>query len=151
MSHKVRRATDPSERFAISEVPEVQEVQDIKLEIDALKGEHPEVFMRLAELIDRYNMAVDAAEKVIRGRGISCGPFQNISTTVKYDAEKMFDELGSEMFFEAGGKTEKKTVYSVDREKVETAINTGKIPEDCVAHFRTVSRSYKKPEKLVAP
>jgi hypothetical protein len=141
----------PGPKIAISDVPEVQEVQDLKLELDALKGEFPEVFMRLADLADRYNTAVERAEKIVRARGISCGPFINYSASMKYDAEKMYEELGEELFFETGGSVEHVATYKVDKDRVEAAVQSGKIPEESIEGFRTVARTYRKPSKLELP
>ena len=143
-----KRAVTPGEKVAISDVPQVQKVMDLKLEIDALKGEFPEVFMRLADLVDRYNTAVEDAEKIVRATGITCGPFVNFSSSVRYNAEKMYDELGEELFFKAGGKLAEIPVYSVDKEVLEASIQNGTVPEETLEHFRTLERKYKKPEKL---
>jgi hypothetical protein len=141
----------PGPKVPISDVPEVQKVMDLKMEIDALKGEFPEAFMRFADLIDRYNTAVEDAEKVVRARGITCGPFVNSSATMKYDAKKMYDELGEELFLEVGGKIDTVTTYVVDKETLEPAIQSGKVPEETLEHFRALTRSYKVPKRAELP
>ena len=40
-------------RVPISEISEVQEVVDLRQEIEAVKAQHPYVYMKLADLIDR--------------------------------------------------------------------------------------------------
>lgn len=146
---KLRPSTaKPAERVAITSISEVQLAMDLKMEIDALKGEHPEVFLRLADLIDRYNTAVDDADKVVRAKGVSCGPFTNSGNAVKYNPDKMYDELGEELFLKAGGSVASVPVYTVNKETLEAAIQSGEIPEESVEHFRTVEKRYKKPTKL---
>lgn len=145
------QAATPGPKLAISAIPEVEEVMDIKLEIDTLKGEYPEVFMRLTDLVDRYNTALEKAEKTVRAQEVSCGPFINFSATVKYDAEAMYDEIGEKLFFEIGGKVEHVATYKVDKDQVEAAIQTGKIPQESIESFRSIERKYKKPPKLELP
>lgn len=141
----------PGPVVPVAEVPEVQKAMDLKFEIDALKGEFPEAFMRLQDLVDRYNAAVEEAEKVVRSRGITCGPFVNSTATMKYDGQKMYDELGEDMFLQVGGSVEKVSNYKVDKDKLEAAITSGKVPEETLEHFRTLSRSYRIPPKALVP
>jgi hypothetical protein len=141
----------PADKVSISEVPEVQEVMDLKLELDALKGEFPEVFMRLADLTDKYNTALERAEKTVRAQELSCGPFVNFSATVKYNAEKMYEELGEELFFEIGGSVTHDPTYKVDKDLAEAALQAGKIPQESIEQFRSIERKYKKPPKLEIP
>lgn len=135
-------------KVPISSIAAVQLVVDLRAEINALRAEHPEVFSCLDDLLDRYNTAVSEAEKVVRAEGVTCGPFENFSVSVKYDAAKMYEELGEEMFLEVGGSMPTKVVYELDRGRVEAAIASGKIPEETLEHFRSVSRSYHKPDKM---
>jgi len=144
------KSTAKGKRVPIAEIDSVQKLADLKMEIDGLKAEHPEVFMKYADLVDRYNTVLEEAEKEVRARGVSCGDFDNYSTSVKFDAVKMFEELGEDMFIAAGGIMNKKTVYEVDPKKVEAAIANGTVPEDCVDNFREVRRNYRKPDKLSA-
>lgn len=145
------QVTQTGGKVAISDIPEVQEAMDLKLEMDALKGEFPEVFMRLADLADKYNTAVDKAEKVVRARGVTCGPFVNISSTVKYNAEKMYEEIGEELFYEIGGKVEHVATYKVDKDQVEAAVLSNKIPQESLEEFRTIENRYRKPPKVELP
>ena len=144
------QSTAKGKRLPIAEVPAVQQLADLKVEIDSLKAEFPEVFMKYADLVDRYNTVLEEAEKEVRTKGVSCGDFDNYSTSVKYDPVKMFEELGEDMFLKSGGTMSDKTVYEVDPKKVEAAIANGTIPEECVDNFRDVRRNYRKPTKLSA-
>lgn len=136
-------------RVPADQIPEVQEYLDIKQQLDALKAEHPDVFMLYTDLVDRYNTALEAAENAVRGQGVSCGPFENFSVSHKYDAQKMLDELGEELFLACGGAVGTKPSYTVDVATVEAAIASGKIPPATLDNFRAVSRSYKTPKKIV--
>jgi len=137
-----------AQRIPITEIPEVQEVVDLRQEIEAIKAENPEVFIRLADLVDRYNTALEIASNVVRTREVTCGPFENFSVSTKYDAAKMRDEIGEELFLQCGGSTSKVEVLKVDPAIVDAAIANGKIPKECIQYFRTVSRSYHKPDPI---
>lgn len=144
------QSTAKGKRLPIGDVESVQKMADLKVEIDALKAEYPEVFMKYADLVDRYNTALEEAEKEVRAKAVSCGDFDNYSTSVKFDPVKMFEELGEDMFLASGGTMSNKTVYEVDPKKVEAAIANGTVPEECVDNFRDVRRNYRKPSKLSA-
>lgn len=140
--------TSKGKRVPIGEIPAVQEMKDLKMQIDSLKAEHPHVFMQYQDLVDQYNAKLEEAEKEVRAQGVSCGDFDNYSVSVKFKADKMFEELGEEMFLQNGGAMTQKTEYTVDQKRVEAAIAAGAIPEDCVDNFREVRRNYHKPDKL---
>ncbi len=139
--------TDKAKRVSIGEIPEVQELLDLEQEINALKAEHSDVFVQYQDLIDRYNTKLEEADKKVRSEGVTCGPFENYSVGVKFIANKMFEELGEELFLKAGGIMETRTIYDVDPAKVVAAIANKTIPEECVDQFREVRRNYHAPKK----
>jgi len=141
-------STDKGERVPIGNIPEVQEFMDIENDIAQLKAAHYDVFSQLDDLIDRRNTALEKAEKEVRARGVTCGPFENFTAKTVYDAEKMYDELGHEQFLAVGGIIKNVTKYEVDKEKVELAIAQKKIPKECVQEFRTVQKAYHVPDKI---
>ncbi len=152
MSGKTKSLTvSNAKRISSDEVPEVKELEAIIDEITALKADNPDVFARLRDLGERYNSALELAEKVVRAKEVTCGPFENFSTVVIYDAEKMYDELGHDLYFEIGGTTEQRTVYNVQKDRVEAAIAAKKISPESLDEFRTVQRKYKKPGGFVLP
>lgn len=136
------------ERNAVASIPEVQKVIDLKQDIDALKANHPEVFIQLADLVDRYNAALEEALNVVRAKGVSCGPFENFSVSVKYDPVKMYEEVGEELFLKCGGSSARVKQLKVDPDVVAAAIAAKTIPEACVEHFRSVTRNYHKPDPI---
>lgn len=140
--------TSKGKRVPIGDIPAVQELTDLKMEIDALKTEHADVFMQYSDLVDRYNAKLEEAEKEVRAKGVSCGAFDNYSVSVKYNPTKMFDELGEEMFLRTGGVMGTVTEYKVDPRRVEAAIASGEIPDECVDNIREVRRNYHQPKKL---
>lgn len=142
-------AVENGARLPADSIPEVSAFLDIQERLLAIKVDNPEVFRQFDDLVEQYNTALEAAEKVVRNREISCGPFENYSTKAKIDAEKMYEELGEALFLQCGGVMRKKTVYEVDTNRVAAAIAAGKIPDVCVPEFQTVQRSYHIPKKIV--
>lgn len=139
-----------AKRVAVSDIPEVEEYVDLKRELDSFKAEHETVFIQFADMVDRYNTALEAAEIAVRAKGVTCGPFENFSISTKIDATKMLEELGMELFHEVGGKSIVKTVYEVDSAEVKAAIASQKIPPECVPNFVKESPSYHVPVKINA-
>lgn len=147
-SPKSKAKSDETKRISANDVVEVAEFLDIQQELTAIKAEYPEVFRMYAEIAERYNAALEAADKAVRAKGVSCGPFDCYSSHPKYNGEKMYEELGEKLFLACGGSMQKRIEYSVDKAKVEAAIASGKIPEECVPEFKSTQRSYHKPEPI---
>lgn len=147
-SKKSPRKPHTMKKVPISDIPEVQEFVDLDTELQQFKAAHHDVFMPYADLVDRRNTALEAAEKVVRSRGVTCGPFINHSTRVTYNAEKMIEELGEDLFFELGGQIVQKPEYTIDKEALEKAIATKKIPAESLEYFRTESPAYRKPKPI---
>lgn len=139
------------ERVPVSSMSEVQEFEDAKLELTEFCVKHSEIFSEYRDLVEQYNTALEAAEKAVRAKGVSCGPFDNYSSSVSYDASRMYEMLGEENFLKFGGQIVQRTAYEVDKEKVSRHILAGDIPEECFEEFQEVRRSYRSPKKLNAP
>lgn len=137
-----------AKRVSVAEIQEVQDLVDLKQEIESLKAEYPEVFMRLADLVDRYNSALELAANTVRSMEVSCGPFDNYSASIKYNPERMYEELGEDLFLASGGSIGTVKQYKADPNIVEAAIASGKVPTQCVDEFRSVSRNYHQPNKI---
>jgi hypothetical protein len=134
-----------------SEIPELVELGRLASEIEALAREHAEVFERYRVLVEKYNAELELAEKIVRARGVSSGPFVNTSVSLLYDAKTLCNMLGREVFRSVGGTITTRQVYEVDRDELERAIARGLVPTEHLGAFITAVRNYKKPEKLSAP
>lgn len=145
---KTTPAVENGARLPAEAIPEVSAFLDIQEQLMAIRVDNPEVFRQFDDLVEQYNAALEAADKVVRLKGVSCGPFDNYTTKIDNDAEKMFEELGEERFLQCGGSITKQTVYSVDKNRVEAAIASGKIPQECLAEFQTTKRAYHVPKKI---
>ncbi len=133
------------------EVPEVVEFLDAQDAIQAFKAEHPEVFEQLSQLVERYNTALEQADKACRSREVSSGPFNLYQFTTKYNAEALFNAVGRDAFLAMGGKLETVTQFSVDRGRLEACIAQGKLPNEVVAHVRKETPNFHEPDKLAVP
>jgi hypothetical protein len=146
---KTTPAVENGARLPAEAIPEVSAYLDVQEQLMALRVDNPDVFRQFDDLVEQHNTALEAAEKVVRLKGISCGPFDNYSTKINNDADKMYEELGEELFLQCGGSVSKKTVYAVDKNRVEAAIASGKIPQECLAEFQTTARTYHIPKKII--
>lgn len=136
----------------VNAIPEVESFEKIAKELDQFKADNTEFFETLQEIVDRYNAARDRAEKAVRAKQVSCGPFQLTGRpSVSYKGEVLYEEMGRDWFFEHGGTTTQVTKYEMDKSKAEAAYTAGLIPEEVVAKARTVKASYHKPEKVELP
>jgi hypothetical protein len=131
-----------------SEIPEVQQFMEIQEYYEKFKAQNPEFFRVLDEVQEQFNTRLDAAEKAVRRRKVSCGPFQVHSEYFKYNADALWEATGEETFHEVGGKSETVRKLSVDKTKLELAIGVGRIPEDVANTVRTHQVTYRKIDKL---
>ena len=133
------------------EVPEVIEFLDAQEALQAFKEEHAAVFAEFGALAERYNAALENADKACRGREISCGPMQLYQFSTKYDAEALYNAVGRDKFLEMGGRISTKTAYDVDKGRLEVVIAQNKLPKDTVDQVRKETPNFHKPEKLILP
>jgi len=134
-----------------SEVREVAEFQEAEERLKAFKEKNTRVFEQAEGLVAEYNQKLEAAEKAVRQRGISCGPFDLYQWQTTYDAKALYDAVGREKFIQMGGILSTQTVYDVDKGRVRSAVDSGQVPEDVVGVFVKNSPRYHKPDKISMP
>jgi hypothetical protein len=130
------------------EIPEVAVLEEVTQRINNFMGTHDNIFNTYGELVDEYNAALSKAEKVVREKGISAGPFQISREYDEYDADKLFELVGREEFLKLGGTENTKRVLSVDKVKLRSFIAAGKVPEAVVEAIRTQTKKYSSPKPL---
>jgi hypothetical protein len=135
----------------VDQIPEVAAYQDVKARYEAFKTANPEFFRFLSELQEEMNQKLEAAEKSVRAKKVSCGDFELFQFKTTYDAEELLQALGRDRFLEVGGTMTTQTVYGVDKARVEASIASGGIAQDVAERVRTKSPSYHKPTKLEIP
>lgn len=141
MSQKAKKVPE-------NQIPEVEHFLQVKERIENLKEAYPEVFEQLGQLAQDYNQALEAADKVVRAKKVSCGPFDLYQWQTRYNPEKLYEELGRDEFLKVGGTIKTITTYDVDKAKLEAHITSGVIASEVVEVVRDVSPRYKKPEKI---
>lgn len=133
--------------------PEILELEQCMQEITELKEAYPDVFSLYAELIERYNTALESASKQVRGEGACCdvGPFKYLRTQVRYDADVLFEELGMQQFLEYGGSVKTAPQYHVDGARFDAKAANGSLPESVIKRIRRETHFYQAPKKIDAP
>ncbi len=129
-------------------ISEVAAFVESKNRIERLKEAYPEVFEQFDMLKEDYNAKLQAAEKAVRARGVSCGPFTILSTSTTYDAGKLFEHLGRKEFLANGGTEKTVTKYEIDKARLEASIAQGKIKKEVVDEVKSVTHRYRKPGEI---
>jgi len=137
-----RNPVDPNE------IPEVAAYVESKEMLETFKANHAQVFTTYEQLAEDLNQKMNAADKIIRARGVSSSDWDLYQTQTKVDAEGLFNALGMDMFLQVGGKTTTKTVYSADKAKVEAAAARGDIPKSVADDVINESPRYHAPTPL---
>lgn len=131
-----------------SQVPDVLNFLTAVAELETFRALHGDIFDQYAQLVERYNQTLEAADKKVRALGITCGPFDRYQTSTSYDPKALYDAVGHDRFLQVGGDVHTEKVFKIDKAKVEVAIEQGRIPQEAVDSFRTISPRYHKPEKI---
>ena len=133
----------------VEAVPEVAEYQEVRARYAAFRSANPEFFQYLDALQEELNQKMQAAEKVVRAREISCGDFELYQFQTKYSPEELLQALGRDKFLQVGGTMTTQTVYGVEKARLEAAIRCGDIPAEVAARVVIKSPRFHKPEPLV--
>jgi hypothetical protein len=136
---------------APKEVPEVIEFLDAQDAMNAFKEEHAPIFEQFRVLAERYNAALQQADKACRSQSVSCGPFDLYQFTTKYDAEALHNAVGRDKFLLLGGKISTQTVYGIDKGRIDACIAQNKILPEVVELVRKETPAYHKPDQVVLP
>lgn len=140
-----------AETIAIESIPEVLDYMDAKENLEAFYARNPALIAELRSLAEDYNTKLQAAEKVVRGKMVTCGPFDQYQTSVSYDPEKLFNALGRTGFLKIGGTVRTVSEYVIDKKSVEAAIAKQAIPEEVLETVAKVKRNYHVPDPVVLP
>lgn len=135
----------------IEEVPEVAQFEAVKSKYEAFREANPEFFQYLEGIMTEYNIAHESAMKAVRARGVSAGDFILYQFATKYDPDALFDSMPRDEALAVGGIESTRTVRSVDKARVDSAIASGAIPSTVAPRIRTNEPRYKKPSKMELP
>lgn len=135
----------------VEEIPEVVRFAEVQARYEAFKAANPEFFDYLNAVTEEYNAAWEDAEKAVKSRQASCGDFILYQFATKYKPDILFQALGHDRFLAAGGVVQTKTVYEVDKTRVDSSIASGVIPPAVAEQVRVQEARYHKPNKLELP
>jgi hypothetical protein len=134
-----------------STFPEVRAFLKAKKALDELRATSPRFFEDLRAIAELWNPTLDAADKVVRAAGVSCGPFELYSHVTKYSANALLIAVGEGRFQVFGGATENVPEHTIDKEAFKALVAQGKVANEIIAAVVTHEPRYHKPEKIVLP
>jgi hypothetical protein len=129
-------------------VPEVAAFEEAAAQLAQFRAANQQVFDEYEERARDLNQKMQAADKVVRSKQVSCGSWEWYQTQVSYDADALYEALGREKFMQVGGKLQTTTKRSVDKTKVEAAIARKDIPQKVVEHIKKESPRYHAPKPI---
>lgn len=110
--------------------------------------QYPQAYSELLELQSDYNATRDAAEKILRAHGKSEGPFQIKSSRLSYDAEKLYDEVGKEVFLALGGEISTNVSFKIDSTTLQSKIAAKKVDPAVIESISKPVHVFDAPKKL---
>ena len=130
----------------VDSIPAVGEYIDRQGMLEAFMENHKGIFDTYHVLQASVAQSLEAADKIVRAQGVSCGPWDRYAIRTTYNAEALYEALGREGFLSIGGKLVTKTGYEVEGKRLETAIARGEIPQDIVDSVKKEVASYHAPK-----
>jgi hypothetical protein len=134
--------TDPSE------LPEVQAYIEAVDMLNAFRDQHPKIFEAYGALVDDMNQKLQAADKAVRAKGVSCGPWEHYQNQEKFDPQALYEALGRDDFLKVGGVLQTVTTYGLDKNKLKAAAVNGDVPEEVMEQVRTITPKYHAPKGI---
>ena len=120
-----------------STIPEVAALR-------AFDAQHKGELDRLRDLEEERDILMQAAEKAVRAKKVSCGPFTLVSEAIRIDWKALYDALGSRAFKrKLGGRVEREPKYTGDRDKLMVAIESGAVSAELGKRVQTSVPRYK--------
>jgi hypothetical protein len=141
-------------RPEIQEVPakqilEVQAFLRQREALDAWKKKHGKAILELAAIMVKYNPCLNAAEKVVRERKVTCGPFQLKRFDPDRDAGALEKVLGRKEFERRGGEIHEEA--TLDNALFDALLSQNVLSEDDAEKVLTWKPIYDKPKLIVLP
>lgn len=130
------------------DVPEVMAYVEASQQLESFRTLHKKIFQQYMELAENTNQKREAADKAVRAKGVSCGPWEYYQNQEKFNAQALYETLGQSEFLRVGGILQTKTVYDVDKNKINSAIARGEISQDVASVVKTIIQKYHAPKDV---
>lgn len=140
-----------STKLPPEEIPEVQAFLEVHERLETFKKTNELFFSYLTALADEYNEKLADAERVVRQKDVTCGPFVRFQEQVRYDANALYEIVGREQFIALGGVETRDIVRSLNKERIDLNIANGTIPEDIAKQVKKVSGKFRKLSPVQIP
>lgn len=147
-------AEAPKEEAPLGEDTPIEVIAFLEAEEDYqdYKEAFRDVIEGLRVVAKRRNETLEAADKVVRARKLSTGPFRMRGRPVlKVDADVAAKTLGEEVFRNIGGVYKQVTVLELSREDALRAVATNLITESALRLFAAETVSYDKIPRIEIP
>lgn len=144
-----KKSTTKIKELRVEEVPEVQSFIAADAAVESFRTKHKKLFEEFTNLAEYRNSALEAADKILRSKEASCGPFRLINILEKYNAGKLLEEIGEKDFYRVGGVAKQVIEYSLDDSKFLPFVAADEFPEEVLEIVRTRIPRFKKIEKIV--
>jgi hypothetical protein len=138
---------DQAETDAIAAV---QAYERVVKRLVSFVAEHPEVFGAYQKLLESLESKRKIADAKMRATDASFGDWKRTEQR-SYDAALLCEKIGLVPFCELGGVVTTETVHTIEKDKVELAIEEKKIPAAVVAEVRTITAKYQAPKTMKGP
>lgn len=135
----------------VDSIPEVAALEQTKTRMRKFMDDNAQFFQWWSELVEEYNDRLQAADKAVRARGVTCGDIVVGSYQTKYDWDYMYERYGRDEFLERGGKLETIQTKSGDKKRVDLQIDAGKIAKEDAEHIRKKTPKFSTPKPLGMP
>lgn len=144
-------AKPPIQDEPIQNVQEVLAYEQAKEQLQQFITQYQQVFDTYRQLADQYNTTLEAANKAVRGLGVSCGDFDLFQRNDKVDADKLHDSVTREQFIEMGGIVTTVRKVKVDKLRFMTKHAQGNVDQELYDAVVSTEDKYHTPDKLVGP
>ena len=143
--------TQQKNDLSVDDIIEVQHFMEVQAKYEEFKEKHSAVFAELQLIAEEYNTALESADKAVRAKQIACGPFRILNHSTRYDAEKLYEELGKDTFLNSGGVIKSKTIYDLDKPRFEAQVAANMIPAEVVEVVKSTAARYASIGNIVLP
>lgn len=113
-----------------TEVPEVATYEAVLARYQTFQQNNPEFFQYLRQFEEDLNAARQAADKAVRGLGVTCGSFVFYQKHTKLNVEVAYQLHGHDKFLALGGSVTTVTNKSLDKSRYMSNVQAGVVTQE---------------------